>query len=90
MHLYSVEARAWGGDDVAVGRGLWKLHCLLLLQDQETVELGGGLFLIIVPAQIQQTDGLGTGLGHNSLQKKEKKKRENNWTVNMCHVFMCF
>ena len=56
------------GDDVAVGLRLGQLDGLLFLQDQKTVELGGGLFLVVVPAQLQQADGLGSSFSHHTLQ----------------------
>lgn len=53
MRLYNVESWSWRGDDVAVRLGLGQVHCLLFLQDEEAVELGGGLFPVVVSAKLQ-------------------------------------
>ena len=63
-----MEAGSRGGDDVAVVLCLVELHRLLLLQNQEGVELGGSLLLVVVPAQIQQANLLGSCLGHHPLK----------------------
>lgn len=76
MRLYNVEPRAWRSDDVAVGLGLGQVHCLLLLQDEEAVELGGGLFPVVVPAKLEQADGLGSGLRHDTLRNTGTIRQE--------------
>lgn len=70
MRLYNVESWPWRGDDVAVRLGLGQVHRLLFLQDEEAVELGGGLFLVVVSAKLQQADGLCSSLSHNTLKNK--------------------
>lgn len=65
--LDDVEARTRCSDDITVRLLLDKLHCLLLLQDQKAVELGSCLLPVVVPAQIQQADRLGTGFSHHPL-----------------------
>lgn len=69
LSLDEVEAGSRGGDDVAVVLCLVELHRRLLLQNQEAVELGGSLLLVVVPAQIQQANLLGPSLGHHPLLK---------------------
>lgn len=71
--LDDVEARSGRGYDVAVRLLLDELHRLLLLQNQETVELSGRLLLVVVPAQIQQTDRLGTCFCHHPLWQRERE-----------------
>lgn len=65
--LDDVEARSRCSYDVTVWLLLDQLHRLLLLQNQETVELGSCLFLVVVPAQIQQADRLSACFGHHPL-----------------------
>lgn len=62
-----MESWSSGGDDVAVGLSLGDLDGLLLLEDQETVKLGGCLLLVVVSAQFQQADGVCTSLSHDTL-----------------------
>ena len=52
--LDDVELGSRRGDDVTVGPFLAELYCLLFLQNQEAVELGSCLFLVVVLAQVQQ------------------------------------
>lgn len=72
MHLYNMEPRSWRGDDVAVRLGLRQLDGLLLLQHQEAVKLGRSLFLVVVSAQLEQADGLGSGFSHHTLSKHRR------------------
>ncbi len=72
MHLYNMEPRSWRGDDVAVRLGLRQLDGLLLLQHQEAVKLGRSLFLVVVSAQLEQADGLGSGFSHHALLKHRR------------------
>lgn len=65
--LNKVEFWSSCGDDVAVGLRLGHFDGLLLLQDEETVKLGGCLLPVVVPAQVQQTNRLCTSLSHNAL-----------------------
>lgn len=65
--LDDVEARPGRSDDVAVRLLLDQLHCLLLFQNQETVEFSSRLLLVVALAQIQQADRLGACLGHHPL-----------------------
>lgn len=71
--LDDVEARSGRSYDVAVRLLLDELHRLLLLQNQETVELGSCLLLVVVPAQIQQADRLGACFGHHPLCQRERE-----------------
>lgn len=68
--LNEVESWSGCGDDVAVGLCLGDLDGLLLLQHQEAVELGGCLLPVVVPAQLQQADRVGTSLGHDTLRRR--------------------
>lgn len=72
--LYNVEARPRRGDDVAVGLGLRQLDRLLLLQHQEAVELRRRLLLVVVSAQLQEADGLGSGFSHHTLSSTGEHK----------------
>ena len=67
-----MEPRPGGGHDVAVGLCLGDLDGLLLLQHQEAVELGGGLLPVVAPAQLQQADRVGAGLGHDALEEERE------------------
>lgn len=51
-----MESWSGGGDDVAVGLRLGDLDGLLLLKNQETVKFGSRLLLVVVPAQVEQSD----------------------------------
>lgn len=83
--LDDVEARSGRSYDVAVRLLLDELHRLLLLQNQETVELGSCLLLVVVPAQIQQADRLGACFGHHPLCHHEREG-QSAWGVlwNLC------
>lgn len=65
--LDDMEARTGCRCNVAVRLLLDELHCLLLLQNQEAVEFGCRLLLVVVPAEVQEADRLGTRLGHHPL-----------------------
>lgn len=67
-----MESRTRRSNDVAVRLGLRELHGLLLLQNQKAVELGSSLFLVVVPAEVQQADRLGSSFGQNPLHRKER------------------
>lgn len=58
------------GDDVAVRLRLGQINGLLFLEHKEAVELCSSLFLVIVSAQLEQADGLGTSFSHHTLLKK--------------------
>lgn len=73
--LDELEPGPGGGHDVAVGLRLGHLDGLLLLEDEETVELGGGLLLVVVPAQLQHAHRVGAGLGHDALKETEAAVR---------------
>lgn len=62
-----MEARTRRSCDVAVRLLLDELHRLLLLQNQEAVELGCRLLLVVVPAEVQEADRLGARLCHHPL-----------------------
>lgn len=84
MRLYNVESWSWRGDDVAVGLGLGQVHRLLFLQDEEAVELGGGLFPVVVSAELQETDGLDARLRHHTLENtiaSDQTSRRNKGIV---------
>lgn len=84
-----MESRPGCGDDVAVRLGLGQIHCLLFLQDEEAVELGGGLFPVVVSAKLQQADGLGSGLRHHTLKntrsdlKTRRRTTESSKTLQL-------
>lgn len=95
MRLYNVESRSWCGDDVAVRLGLGQVHCLLFLQDEEAVELGGGLFPVVVSAELQQADGLGSGLRHHTLENttfipnqtsRQEDKQKESFKILQLHI----
>lgn len=71
-----MEARSGRSDDVAVRLLLDELHRLLLLQNQEAVELSSCLLLVVVPAQIQQADRLGTCFGHHPLWQHGRESED--------------
>lgn len=70
-----MEPRPWCGNDVAVGLGLRQLDGLLFLQHQEAVKLGRSLFLVVVSAQLEQADGLGSSFSHHALSKQKKMSK---------------
>lgn len=80
MHLYNVESRSGRGDDVAVRLGLGQVHRLLFLQHEEAVELGGGLFPVVVSAKLQQADGLSSSLSHHTLKNTRASHQRSSHT----------
>lgn len=76
--LDDVEARPGRSYDVTVRFLLDQLHCLLLLQNQEAVKFGSRLLLVVVPAEIQQADGLGACLCHHPLWERWKVRMGGN------------
>lgn len=73
MLLYNMEPRSRRGDDVTVWLCLRQLDGLLFLQHQEAVKLGRSLFLVVVSAQLEQADRLGSGFSHHTLSKHRRK-----------------
>lgn len=53
----SVKHRASSGCDVSEGHALPELHNRLLLQHQQDVKLGCGLFPVVFPTEIPETEG---------------------------------
>lgn len=62
-----MESWSGGGYDVAVGLSLSDLDGLLLLEDKETVKLGSCLLLVVVLAQVKQTNRVCTSFSHDAL-----------------------
>lgn len=67
-----MEPWSWRGDDVTVRLDLGQVNGLLFLEHKEAVELCSSLFLVIVSAQLEQADRLGSGFSHHTLLKQGK------------------
>lgn len=89
MLLYNVEPRSRRGDDVTVRLCLRQLDGLLFLQHQEAVKLGRSLFLVVVSAQLEQADGLGSGFSHHTLSKHRRKLCFERLSRVMCEHIWC-